>query len=409
MRKAMGPVLLSLLLAAGLCGQQARAVSGVRSPENGLLVELDTSNEIVDRGDHMRVWVQTTKNAHVTVLRIDTEGRVRMLFPERPWHNNYVEGGERLEVGNSGCGEDVCAFAIDDYPGQGFVFAIASSAPLDLDSYSRGDYWDYSRIAQHGKVTGDPFVAFSDLLNGLVADSGEGESSYDVRDYHVEGKYEYPRFLCYECHSYVRYLSWNPYEQCCSRFRVVRYDEPEYYPVGQYGSERTVYARPRTLDARYVFQDRDADEPFVSIANRRSRVEGDEQPRMRGATAQDFGGVGSVPAPLRRRAAQPDSSMSLDKPQETVVRVDTPSVRQQPRLLRRLPETEVEPRRKPPALLPDTQAGPDPGLRIVPANPVRPLPALGPRERVKITPRAIRQLRRNKPDSSGSPRSMRPR
>ncbi len=409
MRKAMGPVFLSLFLVAGLCGQQARAASGVRSPENGFLVELDTSNETVDRGDHMRVWFTTTRDAHVTVLRIDTEGRVRMLFPERPWHSNYVEGRKRHEVSNSACGEADCAFAIDDYPGQGFVFAIASSVPLDFDSYSKGDYWDYTHIAHHGKVTGDPFLAFSRLLNGLVPDSGAGESSYDARDYHVGGRYEYPRFLCYECHSYVRYLSWNPYEQRCSRFRVVRYDEPEYYPVGQYGPERTVYARPRRLDARYVFQDREPNEPFVSVGTRRPSAEGGEQPRARGATAQDFGGVGSVPAPLRRHAARSDSALSPDIPPETVVRVDTPSVRLQPRLLRRRPETEDESLRKPLRSPPDTQAGPEPTVRIVPANPVRPLPALGPRDRAKITPRAVRQLRKSKPDSSASPRSMRPR
>jgi len=68
------------------------------------------------RGDHARVYVSTEQDAYLTVLRIDTDGRVRVLFPQDPWDDNFVPGGRTFEVEDRDGGR---AFQVDDPPGAG--------------------------------------------------------------------------------------------------------------------------------------------------------------------------------------------------------------------------------------------------------------------------------------------------
>ena len=159
MRFAMVLLLLSLSNAALVFGQNTRATPEVHTTQNVPLVQLQTSQENVNRGERMHVQFVTAQNAFVAILRIDTDGRVRWLYPERPWHDSYVQAGRMLQVRNPACNQGECAFVIDDYPGQGYIFAVTSLFPFDFDTFTNGDYWAYTTIAHRGRVTGDPFVA----------------------------------------------------------------------------------------------------------------------------------------------------------------------------------------------------------------------------------------------------------
>lgn len=340
MRIATVIVLLSFGNAVQMFGQDVRAEPEVRSGRNDALIELQMSTEVVSRGDRLQVRFRTALNAFVTVLRIDTDGRVRMLYPEKPWHDAYVQAGRLLDVRSAACGQADCAFLIDDYPGRGYIFAIASIAPFDLSDYANGDYWNYGTIAHSGRVTGDPFLAISDLLSRLIPESAEGEFSFDVQPYHVGRQYEFPRFLCYECHTFVRFPAWDPYQLNCTRFQVVRYDEPAYVPFSAYGDTRTVYARPRVLEPQFVFEDRNANDPFLVTGRERAT---DSQSRRSGATALTVGGIGSIPAPLGNRGSASDSTLRWLSPLERAIRdgrvgtmtSDTSAARRLPQLKRR--------------------------------------------------------------------------
>jgi hypothetical protein len=339
MRTAMVLMLLSLSNAVLLFGQDARAEPEVRIAQTAPLIELRVSTEIKNRGERMQVRFTTSQNVFVAILRFDTDGRVRMLYPEKPWHNSYVEAGRVHEVRNPVCGQAGCAFVIDDYPGQGYIFAIASMSPLDLEKFANGDYWSYSTIAHRGRVTGDPFVAISGLMRRVIPESTDGEASFDVQPYHVGRQFEYPRFLCYECHTFVRYPAWDPYQQSCTRFQVVRYDEPAYEPFSAYGDARIVLERPRALEPRFVFEDRDINDPFLAVRQERTT---NSPTRRSGATALDFGGIGSIPAPLGRRGTASGSSLRWLSPLERAIRDgrvgsvnDTSAARRQPQLRRR--------------------------------------------------------------------------
>src|SRR5213596_4122706 len=68
------------------------------------------------RGDGARVYLRADQDAYVTLFRVDTDGRVRVLFPRAPWEDNFVRGCQEFEVQNYPASY---AFTVDDYPGVG--------------------------------------------------------------------------------------------------------------------------------------------------------------------------------------------------------------------------------------------------------------------------------------------------
>lgn len=247
-----------------------------------------------NRGERARVYFKADDDAYITVLRVDTDGRVRVLFPREPWEDNFAGGGRTFEVLGR---DDNEAFIVDDAPGVGYVFAVASTEPFRYDDIVQGDHWDYRAIAD-GRVEGDPYVALTDIASRIA---GSDDYDYDIIPYYVERHYDYPRFVCYDCHSYSSYSNWDPYGYRCSRFRIVIYNDPfyrpyRYYPYRYYGGRRVVVVRPYRPGPRYVFKDADHRYDYVTKVRERdgaeSRRDGD-----RGRTGADVGGRGTVPIP----------------------------------------------------------------------------------------------------------------
>lgn len=249
------------------------------------------------RGDHVQVYVQPEEDGYITVMRVDTDGRIRMIFPRDPWMDNFARGGRTFEV----LDRDDRAFSVDDYPGVGYIFAISSPDPFYYDEFVRGDHWDY-RLIGDGRVRGDPYEVLTTFASRIV---GPGVYDYDIVPYYVEQHYDYPRFLCYDCHSYASYSYWDPYRYSCSKFRIVIYDDYYYYPYRYLDTRRVVVRRPILLRPRYVFRDyeRKGDDYVTRIGNRpvddgrRGILERDRR------TSDDIGGRGraSLPVDVRRR------------------------------------------------------------------------------------------------------------
>ncbi|MGI9041889.1 MAG: DUF4384 domain-containing protein [Gemmatimonadales bacterium] len=255
------------------------------------------------RGDGARVYVRTDEPAYVTVLRVDTDGRVRVLFPREPWGDTHVRGGRSFEVAG---GRDGRSFVVDDYPGVGYLFSIASAHPFDYDHITRGDYWDY-RLIDGGRIQGDPYVALTDLAARIAP---EGKYSYDVVPYHVGGRHDFPRFVCYDCHAYASYDEWDPYRAACSRFRIVVYDDPRYYPYRYNRGRNVVAARPARLGPRYVFRDADPASDFVTRVPRDQGEQSRRRVEQPGRSSDDVGGRGAVATPGHPSSARPRGSAS---------------------------------------------------------------------------------------------------
>src|SRR5881296_987272 len=256
-----------------------------------------------DRGDSpyasgqgVRVHFRADRDAFVTILRVDTDGRVRVLFPREPWEDNFARGGREYEVQS---GNDRDAFYIDDYPGVGYLFAVASADPFVYDGIQSNEHWDYRMIAD-GRVRGDPYVALTDVAQRIVPD-GYSDWDYDVAPYYVQQHYDYPRFLCYDCHTYVSYPYWSPYDYSCVRFRIVVFDDPYYYPYQSYGGTRVAFTRPFRPEPRFIFKDRQASELFITRVPQ--RPVNDDRRREVGVRGRDLGG--SIPPPNIQQRPRP--------------------------------------------------------------------------------------------------------
>ncbi len=242
-----------------------------------------------DRGDAARVYLSAKETAHVAVFRVDTDGRIRVLFPREPWGDTRVRESRKLEIHGGRGGR---AFVVDDDPGIGYLFAVASRRPLRFDDIARGDRWDY-RAIEGGRISGDPYVALSDLAARIAPGD---DYDYDINPYYVERRYDYPRFACYDCHAYAKYDEWDPYRRACARFRVVIYDDPRYYPYRSVNARNVVMERPRRLEPRYVFRDTDPKREYVTRVAPGGAGE-HRQRQASGRTSSDVGGPGSVPVP----------------------------------------------------------------------------------------------------------------
>src|SRR5262245_17519665 len=69
-----------------------------------------SGQHLVRRGARVRVCYRVARDAYVTLLRVDTDGRVRVLYPRSPADDNYAYGGETYSVETGGHGE---AFVVD--------------------------------------------------------------------------------------------------------------------------------------------------------------------------------------------------------------------------------------------------------------------------------------------------------
>jgi hypothetical protein len=290
-------------------------------------------------GQRARVFLRADRDAYVTLFRVDTDGRVRVLFPHDPWEDNFVRGGRDFEVAGSRGGD---AFDIDDYPGVGYMFAIAAADPYQYDAVTSGDHWDY-RVIAAGRVRGDPYVALTDLAEQMLP-PGYEDWDYDMVPYYVQQHYDYPRFLCYDCHRYASYPYWDPYAYSCVRFRIVVYDDPYYYPYRYYGGRRVVFTRPLRPEPRFIFKDRGGvgDDHFVT----RERQRPVNDTRRRGVRGADLGGRGSIPVPETR-------------PRRSDGRNDTPLRRSDPPRRDDSPRRDGSQGRQQPPVQPDRPNRPD--------------------------------------------------
>ena len=218
-------------------------------------VWLDRGDEpVLAAGEGVRVYYRASEDSYVAIFRIDTNGSVQLLYPRSPDEDHYVRGGRdyRLLFPAS------LYWLVDDLPGLGYFFIVATPEPFDFSSmaysyYDRG--WDLTLVGR--QVYRDPYVAMDDYVAALVPDWGYASYALDFVSYHVQEHYDYPRFLCYDCHGFQTYYAWNPYLYTCTSFRVVIYDDPYYYPSTRYRGRAVVYVRPpQPFRPRYVLRQR---------------------------------------------------------------------------------------------------------------------------------------------------------
>ena len=248
--------------------------------------------EVLSRGERLRIYYRVEEDAFVSIFHIDTDGVVRLLHPGSPVQNNYARGGRDYRV----LFPDSPYWFVDDEPGLGFFFVVASLEPFDLNdiSFHPGAGWDLAFVGR--QVYRDPYEAMDDYVEAILPEWADAVFGMDFVSYSVGDRHDFPRFMCYDCHGFRAFDDWNPYRTVCTEFRVVIWDDPYFYPATRYGASGVVVPRSSRLGPRFEFKEAlavgGAGQPVV---RRRGvpRNPGDE------LDAPGFSG-GQVMAPSRR-------------------------------------------------------------------------------------------------------------
>ena len=124
-------------------------------------------------GEEIRPYVQTEPGAYLTVVRVTSDGQLRVLYPRRPdYQARYKEGmfaNDRLPDA-----ADRAGYA-NEGTGNGFVFAIASYYRFNYGYYSNGSWWSNARLANAGRY-GSPF----EIVRRFIEEIMDGSDSYSM-------------------------------------------------------------------------------------------------------------------------------------------------------------------------------------------------------------------------------------
>jgi hypothetical protein len=160
------------------------------TPATDAPVRLKLSDDVYVSGDRARVTVKTAKDGYLVVLRVDTEGRVRVLFPVDPVDNAKVQGGKEFEIKGRG---DRNAFIVSEKKGAGLVFAAYSENPFDFTPFATGDHWNLDALVPEGDKP-DPEAAMLSLVDRM----GDKHYDYDALPYSVGEGVRRPAYAVYD-------------------------------------------------------------------------------------------------------------------------------------------------------------------------------------------------------------------
>ena len=160
-------------------------------------------------GDRIRPYFASEPRAYVTIVRVTTDGELRVLYPRRP--------SEQWPLSTGRLANDVVpyrndpAFNIYESSGMGFVFAIASYDRFDYRYFASGSEWSVARLAS--SRYGDSFEIVDRFISRTLP--SRSEFSLDYMAYRVTG----------DGHGRSRYASryrdydlYNYYGSCLSVF-----------------------------------------------------------------------------------------------------------------------------------------------------------------------------------------------
>lgn len=368
-------------------------------------VWLDRGDDpVLERGDEVRLYYRASHDAFIALFHIDTNGTVRMVYPRSPEENHYVRGGRDFRL----VFPESSYWRVTDDPGVGYYFSVASPEPFDFRDFRYSPYsggWDLSAVGR--QVFDDPYVAMDHFVERLVPDWQVVPYALDFSSYHVEQRYEYPRFLCYDCHGFRPYQSWDPYLASCTSFRVVVYSDPYYYPATRYRGTNVVYLRPEQPGTpRFEFKERgrgEAAAPLVIERNAVPRSTASPSPTPSSVRVAPSNVAPSRVAPSGVRAPTGGAIPSRSRPSSVLPPTSSGPDRSARPTLERRPSSGVgAPTRSAPPTAVPTRGSPPPSS----ATPTRgaPPPTAGPTPtRGSPPPSSATPTRSSPPPSSATP------
>ena len=130
----------------------------------GVVAWVDRPDATYARGEHVRIFVQTTKDAYVTVLNVDPAGETVVLFPNEYQSDNFVRAGRTIEVPDPSSRSRV---VVTGTVGNELIKVVAStrSAPL-FDRMELSDAGPFQMVRAEPRGTARSLVV---TMNGSSA------------------------------------------------------------------------------------------------------------------------------------------------------------------------------------------------------------------------------------------------
>jgi hypothetical protein len=177
-------------------------------------------------GERIRAYFVTEPGAYVTILRVTTDGDLRVLYPRRPGLQQPYRIGQLANDRVPSLSDE--AFNVRESRGTGFVFAIASYEPFDYRYYTTAGSWSAARLT--GSVrNSDPFNVVRRFVDQTLNDRAEYSidyAAYDVRSPSQRSRYA----MRYGQYGYDDY-----YDLCVSAFGIRRTGYCSAYHGGYFG------------------------------------------------------------------------------------------------------------------------------------------------------------------------------
>lgn len=185
-------------LTAAMLLLAATHTASAGSPNGDPKVRVRLSDDALLIGENAKVKVKTALDGHLIVLRMDSEGHVKVLFPVDPTDPDRIRGGKELEVRGRG---DRDAFTASERAGSGLVLAARTDQPFNVNAFISGDRWNVAAFAPDsvGRDSESALLSIVDRMTG-------GHFDYDVAAYHVGAPL--PK-NAYGPSRYGRYGNWN--------------------------------------------------------------------------------------------------------------------------------------------------------------------------------------------------------
>ncbi len=280
---------------------------------------LDRGEEpVVVPGEEVRVYYRVSDDAYVAVFRIDTEGRVSMLFPQHPGAETRTSGERdyRLLLPESR------TWDVSDAPGEGAFFVVASRDPLDFSLFDFDDEegWDLTTVG--AEAYDDSYEAIDDHVLAILPTWETAAYALDLLPYEVAEEVADARpadeVIVLRSGRRVRYLPpasrvayvparSGPHVRLFLRFGPL----PGFGARVHYGPAPIRYRTPRYRAPRYRaprYAPAPRPRPGYRAPSAPRYVPPVRTPRRGGAAPARRSGVGRVPGPVRapsRPAATP--------------------------------------------------------------------------------------------------------
>jgi len=178
-------------------------------------------------GDRVRPFVASETGSYLTVIRVTTDGELRVLYPRRPSEQRPFEQARFVNDRLPYSGDQ--AFNLYESSGMGFIFAIASYRRFDYSYYSSGSQWSIARLAT--SRYGDPFAIVSQFVSRTLPETAD--FSMDYVSYEV---YSTDRTRSRYANRYATYYGAGDYfDLCLSSFGIGYSDFCRSYGIGYFG------------------------------------------------------------------------------------------------------------------------------------------------------------------------------